>query len=206
MKYVNQLDYPYVVYQTNTDDPTDLRRSHGTFAMSGCGLASAVMVADRLLEGCGFGVFDAVALSYESGANHAIGTDYAVYAPAFAEKLGLEFRETNDTDEVRNCLRTGGAVVALSTGDRPDGHVGLFTHGAHFITLIYELRDGRVAILDPSLKAGKYDEEGRKDRAQVDGHLVYAALEDVREDFDVETNLKRGSAETTAFWCFWKKI
>ena len=206
MRYVNQLDHPYVMYQTNRDHPEDTRRSHGTFAMSGCGLASAVMVADRLLADCGFDIMDAVALAYESGANHAIGTDYDIFAPAFAEKAGLEFKATNDLAEVRNCLRSGGAVVALSTGDREDGHIGLFTHGAHFIAIVSELRDGRVLVLDPSLSEGKYDEEARRDKVTVDGKFVYARLEDVRDDFDVDVNLRRGSTETTAFWCFWKKV
>ena len=49
MKYVNQLEYPWIMYQTNREHPEDTRRDHGTFAMSGCGLASAIMVADRLL-------------------------------------------------------------------------------------------------------------------------------------------------------------
>ena len=183
MKYVNQLDHPYIIYQTNREHPEDTRRDHGTFAMSGCGLASAVMVADRLLVDYDFDIIDAVALSYESNANHAIGTDYAVFAPAFAEKMGLDVEATNDIEEVRYCLRTGGAVVALSTGDRDDGYVGLFTHGAHFITLVSELRDGRVAILDPSWKPDKFDEEGRQGKVRTDGApFVYCSLSDALED------------------------
>ena len=206
MRYVNQLDHPYVMYQTNRDHPEDVRRDHGTVAMSGCGLCAAIMVADRLIPDCGFGVFEAVDLAYRTGANHAIGTDYSIFAPAFAQELGLDFEETADPEEVRRCLRTGGAAVALSTGDRPDGHIGLFTHGAHFIALISEIRDGRIAVLDPSLSEGKYDEEARRGKAQVDGKLVYAELEDISADFDLEENRKRGSLETVPFWCFWKKI
>ncbi|MBQ2456255.1 MAG: hypothetical protein II499_09195 [Firmicutes bacterium] len=206
MKYVNQLEYPWIMYQTNREHPEDTRRDHGTFAMSGCGLASAIMVADRLLVDHKFDLFDAVALSYEVNANHVIGTDYNIFAPAFAEKLGLELLPTADIDEARRCLRTGGAVVAISTGDRPDGHVGLFTHGAHYIAIVSELRDGRVAILDPSLSPEKFEEEARRDKVQVDGKLVYAKLEDVLADYDRDWACEYGVTADWPFWCFWKKI
>ena len=106
----------------------------------------------------------------------------------------------------RRCLRTGGAVVAISTGDRPDGHIGLFTHGAHYITLVSELPDGRVKILDPSLTPEKYEEEARRDKVQVDGRIVYAKLEDVLADYDKSRADECGYTAAFPFWCFWKKI
>ena len=59
-----------------------------TVRSSGCGLCSAIMVADRLLPNCEFGLKEAIDLAYATNANLEVGTTYQVYAPALAEKLG----------------------------------------------------------------------------------------------------------------------
>lgn len=108
MKYVSQLNYDHISYVTLTCCSEE-EREHGrntTVRSSGCGLCSSVMVADRLLADCDFGVEDAVQLSYNAEANHARGTDYKRYAPAFAQKLGLRLEMTNDPLRLRHCLRT----------------------------------------------------------------------------------------------------
>ena len=93
------------------------------------------MVADRLLTHYDFELADAIALSYEVGANHATGTDYNLFAPAFADKLGLRMERTKDINALINCLQTGGAAILLVGGDR-EGHIGLFTHGGHYMAAI----------------------------------------------------------------------
>lgn len=168
MKYLNQLDYPHLLYVTRTDmEGKDLECGKTTTVKSsGCGLCSAVMVADRLIPNCEFSLTDAIELSYSVKANYRAGTSYARFAPAFAKKMGLHWENTEDIEEVRRCLRTGGAVVIHVGGDR-DGHVGLFTHGGHYMAIISEEPDGRFAVLDPSYKPGKFDEEGRQGKVEV---------------------------------------
>lgn len=156
MKYIRQNDYPDVPFPTRTDTPEDEYGQHTTFASSGCGLASAIMVADRLLIEPAFGIEEALALCYECGANHGTGTDYKRYAPAFAEKMGLALTISEDPEELRRCLRTGGAAVIHCSNNQP-GRTAVFTLKGHYITAIAEAEDGRIVILDPAYKPGKYD-------------------------------------------------
>ena len=108
MKYVNQLDYPHLLYVTKTDMEGRARErgKTSTVKTSGCGLCSAVMVADRLLPNCEFSLEDALDLSYAVKANHKRGTDYNRFAPAFAEKMGLKWEASKDLEDLRRCLNT----------------------------------------------------------------------------------------------------
>ena len=164
MKYISQLDYPDWLFVTRTGKPEGPERDKGkytTVSRSGCGLCSSIMVADRLLPECSFGLKEAIRIAYDSHANHSVGLDYSIYAPAFAEKLGFDLEMASDPERLRYCLRTGGAVVANSGGDK-EGHIGVFTHGGHYVVAFAEEADGRIAILDPSYRPGKFDEEGRR--------------------------------------------
>ena len=168
MKYVNQLEHPHMLYTTHVEDEGG---RPSTIWSSGCGLCSAVMVADRLLPNCSFGLYDAIELSYSVEANHLIGTDYERFAPAFAEKMGFKLEMTSDPERLCHCLRTGGAAVAYVTGKVP-GKVGLFTVGTHYVVVIGVEPDGRLAVLDPSYKPGKYEEEGRAGKVEMKHDVV----------------------------------
>lgn len=195
MKYISQLAYPHWFYVTKTDMEKESDRIAGkttSIKTSGCGLCSAVMVADRLLPNCLFDLKDALDLSYEVSANHKRGTDYTRFAPAFAEKLGFKVVFSRNMDEVCHCLRTGGAVVALVTGDKED-RPGLFSHGGHYIAIIGEEPDGRLAILDPSYSEAKYNEEGRQGKVEVKSGVIL--LSDVAY---VE-------AEAKDYFLFWRQ-
>lgn len=184
MLYVNQLEHPHLRYTTRTtlDEEAKEKGKFTTVRSSGCGLCSAVMVADRLLPNCNFGLIDALELSYSVEANHKKGTDYKRFAPAFAEKMGLKLEMTNDEDRLLYCLRTGGAAVALIGGDR-EGHIGVFSHGGHYVAVIAEEEDGRLAILDPSYKPNKYDEEGRQGKVELKyGVVALCDLQVLAED------------------------
>ena len=198
MKYINQRDYPHWLYVTLTEADNDEDREYGkttTVFTSACGLCCAIMVADRLLPNCDFDLTQAIDLSYTVKANHKRGTDYARFAPAFSEKLGLRFEKSNDTADVRRCLRTGGAAVALVKGDR-DGKPGLFSHAGHYITVIGEEPDGRLAILDPYFYEGKFEEEGRLGRVELkNGFIALCSEEDLAAD--VKTT-------STPFYLFWR--
>lgn len=198
MRYVNQLEYPDIRYITRYEmEGEDYERGQrSTVKSSGCGLCSAIMVADRLLPNVEFSVEEAVELSYSCEANHRKGTDYARFAPAFAEKFGLEYEMTDDPERLRFCLRTGGAAVLHSKGDR-DGYIGVFTHGGHYIVAISEERDGRIAILDPSLKEGKYEEEGRRGLVELKNGVIALC--------DMEVLVKDTETAPFSFYLFWRK-
>lgn len=200
MKFVNQLDYPHIHYSHNTSHPEKEQMTHGTFAKSGCGLASLMMVADRLLPSYKFDIRDAMQLMYDTGANRTVGSRIRYACPVFAYRFGLEFEMTNDPEAVRNCLRTGGCVIACSGGDKP-GYTGIFTHGGHYIVLINEERDGRIAILDPAFKEGKYDEEARKDKVQV----LPGAAKDKIILAEMQTLVEDCSNRDPGFYMFWRK-
>lgn len=197
MKYVNQLDYPHLLYVTKTDMEGRARErgKTSTVKTSGCGLCSAVMVADRLLPNCEFSLEDALDLSYAVKANHKRGTDYNRFAPAFAEKMGLKWEASKDLEDLRRCLRTGGAAVVLVGGDR-EGHIGLFTHGGHYITVISEEADGRFVILDPSFRPDKFEEEGRPGKVEIRNGVIVLCDGDTL-DGETET-------DSTPYHLFWR--
>lgn len=172
MKYVNQLEYPHLLYVTGTegDEALKERGKTTTIKTSGCGLCSAVMVADRLLPGSTFDLTDAIELSYETKANWKLGTEYLRFAPAFAEKLGLRLEISGDVEDLRRCLRTGGVGVAR-VGVSREGQ-GLFTHSRHYITVIAEEADGRFAILDPSFTQEKFTREDWRDKVEVKNGVI----------------------------------
>ena len=197
MRYINQRDYPDWLYVTRVDMEGE-HRERGkttTVASSGCGLCSAIIVADRLLPESGFGLREALELAYDVGANREIGTDYDIYAPAFAEKLGLAWEGTNDPRQLRHCLRTGGAAVALVDGDR-DGRVGVYSHTGHYVVAVSEERDGRIAVLDPAYWPDKYEEEGRKGLVEVKSDGLSVCNMQVLMD-DTEPS-------STRFYLFWR--
>jgi hypothetical protein len=200
MKFVNQRDYPHWLYVTRTDMEEEAEREKGkttTVASSACGLCSAVMVADRLLPNCEFDLKDALELSYEVKANYKRGTNYARFAPAFAEKLGLKLEMTRDIDALINCLRTGGAAVFLAKGDR-DGQVGLFTHGAHYVAVINEEPDGRFAILDPSYNDTKFEEPDRVGKVEIKNNVIVLCDEQTLEH-------ERPTWNSAPYYLFWRK-
>ena len=199
MKYISQLDYPDWLFVTRTGKPEGPERDKGkttTVSRSGCGLCSSIMVADRLLPESSFGLKEAIRIAYDAEANQKVGLDYKIYAPAFAEKLGFDLEWTSDPQRLRHCLRTGGAAVAHISGDR-EGHVGVFSHRGHYVAVVTEERDGRIVVLDPSYKEGKYEEEGRKGLVEVKNGVIAVCDMQVLMD-DTENRINR-------FYLFWRK-
>ena len=198
MKYINQLEYPDIPYITRFEYEGEDKEKGKTTTVrsSGCGLCSSIMVLDRLLPEYSFDVKDAVELSYACEANHLRGTDYKRYAPKFAEKFGLEWEKSNDPERLRYCLHTGGAAVLHVKGDR-DGYVGVFSHGGHYVAAISEERDGRIAILDPAYKEGKYEEEGRKGLVELKNGVIALC--------DMQVIIDDTAPAEPSFHLFWRK-
>ncbi len=198
MKFINQRDYPHWLYVTRTDmEGEDKERGKTTTVFtSGCGLAAAVMAADRLLPNCDFDLKQALDISYETKANFKIGTQYRRFAPVFAERLGLRWESSKNVEDVIRCLTTGGTVVTAVYGDR-DGKPGVFAHSGHFINVIGVEPDGRLAIMDPYLYDGKYEEEGRKGIVEmVHGVIILSPP---------EVLAKETEGKTSPFYLFWRK-
>ena len=198
MKYINQKDYPDWLYVTcvDMDEENRERGRTTTVASSACGLCAAIIAADRLLVHPGFGLKEALKLSYDVGANREIGTDYDIYAPAFAEKMGLELEGSDDPERLRYCLRTGGAAVVLVSGDR-DGYTGVFSHNGHYVVAVSEERDGRIAMLDPAYWPNKYEEEGRKGLIEVKNGVMAVC--------DMQVLMNDTDTISPRFYLFWRK-
>ena len=199
MKYVNQKNHPHYLYITRQLCDKEEDREKGkntTISSSGCGLCSAVMVAHRLIPNCEFDLPDAIALAYETKANVKIGTDYQRFAPGFAEKLDLDYEKTNDPEQLRYCLRTGGAAVVHIKGNR-EGHVGVFSTGGHYIAAISEERDGRIATLDPSFRPNKYDKEGVKGLVEIKNDVLTLS--------DMQVLVDDTAPAPFSFYLFWRK-
>lgn len=169
MLYVNQLNYPYIKYITKTDKGG----INSTVRSSGCGLCSSIMVCDYLI-GKSPSVTEAVQLSYDSKGNHSNGTDMKFYAPAFAEKYNLDYRPTNNSEELKAHLAAGGAAI-LHIGGNYEGHIGVFSHGGHYVAAI-GINGNELCILDPSYKQGKYDEVGRIGKVRIEYPYLYCDI------------------------------
>ena len=198
MKYVNQKEYPDLLYVTrvNMEGEAKEKGRTTTISGSGCGLCSAVIVADQLIPESKFTLKDAVKMSYDTNANHKIGTDYKIFAPAFAEKYSFDLEITNDPERLRYCLRTGGAAVLHVKGDR-EGYTGVFSHGGHYVAAISEERDGRIAVLDPSYVIGKYEEEGRKGLVEMKNDVIALC--------DMQVIIDDTAPAEPSFYLFWRK-
>ena len=199
MKYICQLDYPHIPYITRTSMEGEQweKGQKTTIRSSGCGLCASIMVADRLLPNCEFSIEDAIELSYSSGANCLPGTYWKIYIPAFAEKMGLTYKYSNSPEELVDCLRTGGAALCVVNGDEGGTRVGLFTHGKHYIAPIGVEPDGRIAILDPSYKEGKFEEEGRQGKVEIKNGVIALC--------DVNILMEETEGREVRFFLLWRK-
>ena len=73
-------------------------------------------------------------------------------------------------------------VVANTCGDRPeDGYVGVFSDSGHYI-LLTGAKDGRVSVLDPMYRPGRFDKPGRAGKVVMEGNLAHADFSVVASD------------------------
>ena len=162
MRYENQRKHPHMLYVTRQALEDEQEREYGkttTMHSSGCGLCAGIMAVDRLLPVYEFSLEDAIQLSYDVKANLRVGTDYARFGPALAEKFHLRYEISDKLEDLLNCIRTGGAAVVLvGRGKYDNGERGLFTRGGHYMTVINEEPDGRLAILDPAYEPDRYND------------------------------------------------
>ncbi len=190
MKYVNQLQYPHWLFITRTGHEGEEfeKGKTTTVKQSGCGMCGAVMLADQLIPNCNFELTDAIDLCYEVKGNQKKGTDYNIYGPALAEHLNLRYEHSTDIEDVLRCLRTGGSVICIAAK-------GIFTKGGHVMNVIAEASDGRLVILDPSLRPDKYEACPDKVEVKYD-YLVLCSKEVLAEEC---------APKGTPYHLFWRK-
>ena len=88
-------------------------------------------------------------------------------------------------------------AAIVNVGGDHDDHIGLFSHGGHYIAAISVEPDGRIAILDPSYKEDKFDEDGRMGKVEMkNGVIALCAPEVLAADC---TN------RSTPYNLFWRK-
>ena len=179
MLYLNQLDYPNMHYNHNTD-AGGAPEEHSNVAKAGCGLCCVCMMVENLTQNH-LPLEECLALSEQLGANRKPGTDLKILGKEVAQRCGLAFTTTDDLDILIAHLQKGGMAVANSGGDR-DGYKGVFTHGGHYIAVLsYDGQD--FCILDPSYKEGKFEEEGRQGKVDIThAPYLYCAAEVLKTD------------------------
>ena len=171
-----QLDYEHVPY------PSPVGVANGNIANNGCGVCAASMVAENML-GISFPPEESAKLAKACGAREGFGTDLYIYAPVFAEQVGLKVKVTEDAREALRFLQEGkGMVIANTYGDRPE-HIGVFSDSGHYIVLAAaQGTEGKV--WDPMYKegSGRYDVPGRKGKVRLDGTDAYADFFEIEQD------------------------
>lgn len=170
-----QLDYEDIPYPCTST-------GRGTIADNGCGPCSAAMVAENLLK-IDFKPWDACKLAIECGAREKPGTDFYIFAPFFAEHVGLKVRCTEDADQALAFLcEKRGLIIANTQGDRPeDGWIGVFSDCGHYIVLA-GIEGNTVRVWDPMYRPGRYDVPGRKGKVRMEGNEAFADFEVIRQD------------------------
>ena len=171
-----QLDYEHVPY------PSPVGVANGNIANNGCGVCAASMVAENML-GVSFPPEESAKLAKACGAREGFGTDLYIYAPVFAEHVGLKVKVTEDAQEALRFLQEGrGMVIANTYGDRPE-HIGVFSDSGHYIVLA-AAQGTEVKVWDPMYKegSGRYDVPGRKGKVRLDGTDAYADFSEIAQD------------------------
>ena len=199
MRYENQRKHPHMLYVTRTT-LEEKEREYGrttTMRSSGCGLCAGIMMLDRLLPCYDFGLEDAIQLSYDSDANRVVGTSYLRFGPALAEKFNLRYQMSDKLEDLIDCVRTGGAAVVLvGRGKYDNGERGLFTKGGHYMTVISQEPDGRLALLDPAYEPTRYADP------------KWEGLVEVKHDYVVlvDPQILHGETEgkTGPYYLFWR--
>jgi len=182
MKLVNQNDYDDVIYVTKTNKPEPLKTQGltTTIKTSGCGICSGMMVAEFF--GYEMNLQDAINLSYEYKANTSFGTKYIPYSQGLCDKFNLNVEVGYDIDTLFKHLDKGGCAVANVGGDH-DEHIGLFSHGGHYI-FIYKHVGNEVYILDPGYEDNKYKEDSRIDKVRFENEYVISDAKYLKEDIE----------------------
>ena len=173
-----QLDYEHVPY------PSPVGAVNGNLANTGCGVCSASMLVENMLD-VPYPPEVAAKEAKACGAREGYGTNLYIYAPVVAEHFGMKLTVTEDGQEALRFLQEGrGMVIANTQGDRPaDGYIGVFSDSGHYV-VIAEAKGTTVKVWDPMYKLGsdRFDRPGRIGKVRLDGTDAYADMSVLCED------------------------
>ena len=170
-----QLDYENIPFPAPGS-------GYGNLANNGCGPLSVAMLAENYL-GIPFPPEKAAEFFLECGARAEVGTNLYIASRAFADRFGLSVKDTEDPEEAYAFLSAGrGMVIANTYGDRPEeGYIGVFSDSGHYILLL-GAGEGRVRVLDPMYRPGRFDKPGRAGKVKMDGNVAEADFSVVASD------------------------
>ena len=171
-----QLDYEHVAY------PSPVGAVNGNLANNGCGVCSASMLVENMLDKP-YPPEVAAKEAKACGAREGFGTNLYIYAPVVAEHFGMKLTVTEDGQEALRFLQEKrGMVIANTYGDRPE-HIGVFSDFGHYIVLA-EAKGTEVKVWDPMYKLGsdRFDRPGRIGKVRLDGTDAYADFCEIEQD------------------------
>ena len=178
MHFYCQLDYEHVPY------PSPMGAVNGNLANNGCGVCSASMLVENMLD-VPYPPEVAAKEAKACGAREGYGTNLYIFAPVFAAAFGMKVRDTEDGQEALRFLQEGrGMVIANTYGDRPE-HIGVFSDSGHYI-VVAEAKGTEVKVWDPMYKLGsdRFEAPGRKGKVRVEGNLAYVDIATLAKDCD----------------------
>lgn len=182
MIYINQLERKEIPFEHDLDNGG--AGEYSNVAAAGCGPCSVCMVINNMTLDTP-SLEEIINLVYEAKANREPGTDMKLLAPLVAERFNLDYKSTDNVGELITHLQNGGMAVANVGGDR-EGHIGVFSHGGHYIAVIGFV-NGELCILDPSYKTDKFNEDGRRGLIREIPPYLYCAPEVLVRDTENRT-------------------
>ncbi len=182
MIYINQLERKEIPFEHDLDNGG--AGEYSNVAAAGCGPCSVCMVINNMTMDTP-SLEEIINLVYEAKANREPGTDMKLLAPLVAERFNLDYKSTDNVGELITHLQNGGMAVANVGGDR-EGHIGVFSHGGHYIAVIGFV-NGELCILDPSYKTDKFNEDGRRGLIRKIPPYLYCAPEVLVRDTENRT-------------------
>lgn len=171
-----QLDYEHVPY------PSPMGAVNGNLANNGCGVCSASMLVENMLD-VPYPPEVAAKEAKACGAREGYGTNLYIYAPAVAEHFGMKLTVTEDGQEALAFLQEGrGMIIANTYGNRPE-HIGVFSDSGHYIVLA-AANGTEIKVWDPMYKLGsdRFEVPGRKGKVRLDGTDAYADFSEIEQD------------------------
>ena len=171
-----QLDYEHVPY------PSPMGAVNGNLANNGCGVCSASMLVENMLD-MPYPPEVAAKEAKACGAREGYGTNLYIYAPVVAEHFGMKLTVTEDGQEALRFLQEGrGMVIANTYGDRPE-HIGVFSDSGHYVVLA-SAKGTEIKVWDPMYKLGsdRFDRPGRIGKVRLDGTDAYADFCEIEAD------------------------
>lgn len=179
MLYINQNEHPEIPYPNNVSDKESKGATSGNIKDAGCGLCALSMIVDRLTMKT-LTLEEGVRLSCENEANLKPGTNMQILGPVVAGMFDLQLTMSNDTWEMAECLRDGGAAIVHIGGDR-EGHIGTLSDVGHYVVAL-SFSHGEFCVLDPAWRENKYTIPGRAGKIREDGLFLYTTALVLEED------------------------